>query len=403
MQPAQLTAEHFVAYPPLARQVAIRGIEVLRQLPLSFVPLLLGEVIAYDSKFPAERQEVDAQFAFMAALSFQSRREVMARFERLSLSRELEEVDWVNHPGEFSERLSAHLWTTSQIADFRSAAVDFLNTVRAAIPPPEPVVPRLSIVVVGQGATETNDPLFRKLRPHGTYLSQVDPANGLRIIMQRAAARAKQHPLAYAHWYVDGGTPASPPPEGMELLAYRQLDSVRDSVVAVLRNLIKAGAGTEARRSALMQLTPEDVGLKGDGQERVLNHFKVAVLSEGSGVQFFSTTFVQWAAREVLRRAQPVTLVARFAPRLTERSMNEALMSVRMSPVLDPQGALIDADMGAYYTWLNQMRLTGANQSSFLVWFEDHAKALVISPSVARGVESHDPVDLNQLIDMAKG
>ena len=69
MQPSQLTAEHFVAYPPLARQVAIRGLDVLRRLPLSFVPLLLGEVIAYDSKFPAERQEVDAQFAFMSGLS----------------------------------------------------------------------------------------------------------------------------------------------------------------------------------------------------------------------------------------------------------------------------------------------------------------------------------------------
>ncbi len=402
MQPAQLTAEHFVAYPPLAREVAIRGLEVLRQLPLSFVPLLLGEVIAYDSKFPAEREEVDAQFAFMSALSPQQRRETMAQFERLSLVRDLEEIDWVNRPGEFSERLSAHLWTTSQVADFRTAAVNFLNAVRSAIPPSQPVIPRLSIVVVGQGATEESHPLFRKLRPHGTYFSQVNPANGLLLVMQRAAARAKQRPLPFGHWYIDGGTPASLPPEGLEVLAYRQLDAIRDAVVAKLRGMILAGAGTEARRSALMQLTPEDVGLKGDGQERVLNHFKLAVLSEGSGVQFFSTTFVQWAAREVLRRAQPVTLVARFAPRLTERSMNEALTNVRMSPVLDPQGALVDADMGAYYTWLNQMRLTGADRSSFLVWFEGHTKALLVSPSAARGVESSEPVDLNQLIDMAR-
>ena len=328
MQPAQLTAEHFVAYPPLARQVATRGLDVLRRLPLSFVPLLLGEVIAYDSKFPAERQEVDAQFSFMSALSLPRLKEVMSRFERLSLARELEEVDWVGRPGEFSERLSAHLWTTNQVADFRAAAVEFLNAVRSAIPPPAPAVPRLSIVVIGRDAKESSYPLFRKLRPHGTYFSQVDPANGLRTIMQRAAARAKAHPLPFAHWYIDGGTPASPPPEGMELLAYPQLDAVRDSVVAKLRNLIRAGAGTEARRSALMQLTPEDVGLKGEGHERVVNYFKVAVLSEGSGTQFFSTTFVQWAAREVLRRAQPVTLVARFAPRLTERSMNDSAHGV---------------------------------------------------------------------------
>ena len=188
----------------------------------------------------------------------------------------------------------------------------------------------------------------------------------------------------------------------MELLVYPQLDTVRDSVVAKLRNMIRAGAGTEARRSALMQLTPEDVGLKGEGHERVLNHFKVAVLSDGSGTQFFSTTFVQWAAREVLRRAQPVTLVARFAPRLTERSMNKALMESRTSPVLDAEGALMDADMGAYYTWLNQMRLTGADESSFLVWFEDRTKAMVISPKTARGVESQARVDLNQLIDLAR-
>ena len=150
-----------------------------------------------------------------------------------------------------------------------------------------------------------------------------------------------------------------------------------------------------------MQLRPEDVGLESAGQESVLNHFKVTVLSEGSGVQFFSTTFVQWAAREVLRRAQPVTLLARFAPRMIERSMNEALMGARKPPVLDAQGALVDADMGAYYTWLNQMRLAGGRGSSFLVWFENHAEALVVSPSSSPGAQSDRAVDLNQLLDEA--
>ncbi len=149
-----------------------------------------------------------------------------------------------------------------------------------------------------------------------------------------------------------------------------------------------------------MQMRPEDLGLKGEGDERVLNYFKVTLLSEGSGVQFFSTTFVQWAAREVLRRAQPVTLLARFAPRVTERSMNAALIGSRTPSALDAEGALVDADMGAYYTWLNQMRLTGADRSSFLIWFEDHAEALVVAPSVATGVESTQAIDVNQLLNM---
>jgi hypothetical protein len=403
MQPAQLEPEHFATYPPLAREVAIGALDVLRALPLSFVPLLLGEVIAYDSKFPAERQEVDAQFTYVRSLSPQQRRQVMAGFERLTLAPALEEIDWVKTPGEFSERLSAHLWTSQQIATFRTAAVEFLNTVRAHIPPPAPVVPRLSVVILGQGVSKNAYPLFRKLRPHGTYFTQVDPQDGLRIVMQRAAARAKAHPLPFAHWYIDGSAPISPVPSGMETLAYRQLDAVRDAVVAKMRATIRAGMGTEARRSALMQMVPEDVGLRSDGDEKVLNHFKVTVLSEGAGVQFFSTTFVQWAAREALRRAQPVTLLARFAPRMTERSMNDALSDSQSSPVLDPQGALIDADMGAYYTWLNQARLTGADESSFVVWFENHPEALAISPASPRGTQSARRVDLNELLDSVAG
>jgi hypothetical protein len=205
--------------------------------------------------------------------------------------------------------------------------------------------------------------------------------------------RAQKHSIPFGHWYIDGGTPVASSLVGTEILSYAQLDPIRDAVVSRLRSMTAAGVGTEARRSALMRLTPDDLGLKGEGPERVRNHFKVTVLSEGSGVQFFSTTFVQWAVREVLRRAQPVTLVARFAPRMTERSMNEALMEGKKSPVLDAHGALIDADMGAYYTWINQMRLAGADESSFLVWFENHGEALVISPKTPRGAESNEPVE----------
>ena len=79
----------------------------------------------------------------------------------------------------------------------------------------------------------------------------------------------------------------------------------------------------------------------------MLNRFQVSVLTEGSGTQFFSPTFVQWAARELLRRAQPLTLLARFAPRQTGRSMNEMLADTQTRAVLDPLGSLIDADMGA--------------------------------------------------------
>jgi hypothetical protein len=78
--------------------------------------------------------------------------------------------------------------------------------------------------------------------------------------------------------------------------------------------------------------------------------------------------------------------------------MNELLAETQRKPELDPQGSLIDADMGAYYTWLNQQRLAGADRSSFVVWFEGHNEAFAIAPSLAPATESNTPLDLERLV-----
>jgi hypothetical protein len=130
----------------------------------------------------------------------------------------------------------------------------------------------------------------------------------------------------------------------------------------------------------------------------VLARFQVKVLTEGSGTQIFSTSFAQWAAREALRRAEPVTLLVRFAPRQRQKPMSEMLAPNAERPELDPVGSLVDADMGAYYNWINQQRLTGGEKSSFLAWFEGHNTAVLIGSTVPRGTESSEPTSMKQLL-----
>jgi hypothetical protein len=81
--------------------------------------------------------------------------------------------------------------------------------------------------------------------------------------------------------------------------------------------------------------------------------------------------------------------------------MNELLTRVQGNVDLDLAGSVVDADMGAYYNWLNQQRLPGADQSAFLVWFEGHNQALVIAPSLPRGVTSDSAMDLKALLSLA--
>jgi hypothetical protein len=156
------------------------------------------------------------------------------------------------------------------------------------------------------------------------------------------------------------------------------------------------GIGPEMLRTHLAQLRPADLNF--DSGDEVLDRFRIKMLTEGSGTQIFSTTFAQWTAREALRRAQPLTLLVRFAPRQRQRPMNELLAATSENAELDPIGSLVDADMGAYYNWLNQQRLPGASQSSFLVWFEGHNQAVAIGPATPRGTTSNAAIDMRDLL-----
>jgi hypothetical protein len=157
--------------------------------------------------------------------------------------------------------------------------------------------------------------------------------------------------------------------------------------------------GPEELNHRLAGLKPSDLEMEiGDP---VMDHFQLKVLTEGSGTQVFSTTFAQWSAREALRRAQPLTLLVRFAPRQSLRPMNELLSDSSAPTKLDPMGSLVDADMGAYYHWINQQRLPGAARSVFIAWFEGHQEGIAIAPSLPRGAESNSALDLGDLLSLA--
>jgi len=397
MLPSDLKVEHFKDYPPLARKLVTENLAVLRVMPLSVLPNFLREAIEYDFKFPAERKALEREIANLSSLSPDQRDEWFGAFKQIELSAALERFDWVNAPGQFVEQLSAHLWTTHQQDAFRKAATGYGNRLMASVPPELPPVPRLGISVIGQGVASSEIPLFRKLRARGAYYKRVNAERGLQDLLEFAAIRAKSHAAPYAHWYIDGGQEVAFD-AALTCISYRALEPARTLLSAKLQKEIEQpGMGPEQLRTVMAQLRPSDLGLDRT-VDPVLARFQLKLLTEGSGTQIFSTTFAQWAARETLRRAQPLTLLVRFAPRQRQRPMNELLYGNKGAAELDPDGSLVDADIGAYYNWLNQQRLSGAAQSAFIVWFEGHNEAVAIGPGVPRATVSNTPTDLKQIL-----
>lgn len=399
MLPSELTAADFSHYPPQANALAVARLALLHELSLAFVPLLLEQIAEYDWKFPAERDEINRQLAYLASLSPNELAKAMAGFESIRLAPKFRRLDWVNHPRRFSEELSAYLWSTHQIDAFTAAATGFMRDVNATEPQRAPVISRLGIVIIGQGVTGNTYPLFRKLRPHGVYFDHVEPSNGLEALLKVVSSRAAAHPAPYAHWHIDGGDRNSAA-AGVAYVSYDGLKAVRIALLDKIHHAIASGiGGPEALRSMLHRMRPEEIGLDADRDGAALRYFKARVLTDGSGTQIFSTTFVQWSAREALRRAQPVTLLAHFTPRQRQRPMNELLSGEDTNPAADPHASLIDADMGAYLTWVDLQRLPGASSSAFLVWFENHTEAIAIGPAMPRGATSPNPVGLGWILE----
>jgi len=396
MLPRDLRAEHFRSYAPEARRVAIEYLPLLRQLPLSFLPNLLRELTEFDLKFQIERRMLEKELANLASLSAKQLQECFHAFAQIQLSSQLERSDWAGAPARFVEQLSAYLWSTQQLDAFRSASMVYADRLQKAVPAESPEIPRLGITIIGHGVVSYDAPLFRKLRPHGAYFSRINPENGLTQLLEIAAARAKNHPFPYGHWYIDGGDSVNDK-LNLTCISYNSLTNVRTNLLRKMQTeIVQPGMGPETMRTSLAQMLPRDLGL--DGKDTVLDNFKLKLLTEGSGTQIFSTTFVQWSTREVLRRAQPLTIISRFAPRQRQRPMNELLSGGENAAEVDLVGSLLDADMGAYYNWLNQQRLAGAEQGSFIAWFEGHGDAVVVGPAVPRGTESSKNIDFNELL-----
>ena len=148
-------------------------------------------------------------------------------------------------------------------------------------------------------------------------------------------------------------------------------------------------------RSMLISLTPTESGVDAVSKDPLMQHFITSLFVEGSGTQIYSTSFVQWAARETLRRAQPEQLLVRFAPRQRQRTLNQLFDAATNVEVPDPEGSLRDADIAAYYILLDMLRIADPAHITFLAWRENHGQAVIVSPRAPAGKIDDAQLDLN--------
>jgi hypothetical protein len=398
MTPEHLRAEDFARYPAAGRAFAVESLDLLRRLPIAICPSFLQQMQAFDTNFPAERDSLRRQRDGLARLPAEKFRALAAPLAQLSVPAQLEKSDWVQEPEKFIPELTAWLWSSGQIDAFRSA----VQKLFAAIPDPPPSPHRLTLVVVGRDADPGPTPRLQKLRAHGVLLTALDSQQMPEQIFQVFAHHAQSSSDPYAHWYVDGGDPWAHDfgsIAGAVSVSYPALDSLRKRTLARMEQMTQTGgAGAEAMRARLAGTNAQDLDAHAVTTDPVLSRFYTELFTLSSGPQIFSTSFVQWSGRELARRAQPRTLLLRYAPRQRYQPFNELLRTADPSST-DPEGSLRDAEMGAYYTWIETNRITSPGNGTFLAWIEGTAQAVLIGSNAPRGTQSNTVLRLKDAIE----
>ncbi len=143
-------------------------------------------------------------------------------------------------------------------------------------------------------------------------------------------------------------------------LSYERLRGFREQLSEAIYSKVLSGVRGPLELAAYiknLRFTPrEGVTLYSD--EVVLAFIRDVFLA-GSGTLIINNTFVEWAAVQALKRAQPRVLVARFGVRDKMKPFSSLLLFSKPRPtdqipdLQDPLGSFVDAELLSYYVWLN--------------------------------------------------
>ncbi len=296
MQPSALREQDFKTYPPEAKKLAVSHLLLLRQIPLTLLPIFLRQLIDYDWRFPAEQIELEKRFSYLSSLSTGSLASLMAPFAAIQLPGSLTTMDWVNHPQQFNEQLSAALWSLQQQDMYHAAAISFQEKLEAAIKATTEALPRFTIAAIGQGVAQGKTPLFRSLRSRGVLFTKIKPAGGIQTLTGFVAERARKFPHPYAHWHIDGGDLDNVygAKQGVTTCSYHGLSKMIRMIQDLTAHFVSdAGANGPVSpvivQSFLASLAQSGLTPDPAVQDDVLRRFEIAVLTEGAGTQVFST------------------------------------------------------------------------------------------------------------------
>ncbi len=363
---------------------------VLDRLPRTFWVSNLIELEKWPSLFEPERSYFRVLLKQLSDLSepeFQAMFGSLASFEARTNCREITATD----PEGLQARLVSHLQRLGQYPSWRKE----INRIFEKL---EPSVerrlysadrsPRLIVIIYGEGITIERDKLWARFQKMGTRVplrvAATDTSETfLRALFTGHPEQASESPPPTLfhirkesagvppldNWIIEAGdalhalceqSAGAAAGDSTTGMSYDRLRSYRDRLSETIYSKVLSGLRSPLELAAYLktlQVKPQE-GVSLYSSEVVLAFIRDIFLA-GAGTLIINNTFVEWGAVQALKRAQPRVLVARFGVRDKLKPFSSLLMfskprTTDQIPILqDPLGSFVDAELLAYYLWLN--------------------------------------------------
>jgi hypothetical protein len=360
---------------------------VLGRLPATVHAFILVELQKWPTLFGPERKYHRVLLEHLSHLPRPELDQAAAGIGRIEAEAGANRLK-VPNPARFQDDAQALLRKRGLIVAWRREVDGFFQKVDPALEAqlyPADAPRRLVVQLYGSGITVQPDRLWSRFKGAGMRVPlNLEGTNGTEPFLQAlfgardhggtapalfaaAAGPARLAPLDA--WLIEshealhalcdadsGGTSAG----SLAGLSYDRLRAYRDEVTRALYAKIQNGVESPQAFAAYvrsLQIAPPAGALLYAAD--VLVAFVRDVLLTGNGTLFVNNTFVEWAAVQALRRAQPRILVTRYGVRDRFKPFSSLLLfsqpraSDRVPTTPDPVGSFIDVEQLSYYVWLN--------------------------------------------------
>ena len=353
--------------------------DTLARLPATVHAFILVELEKWPLLFAPEQRYQRALLDHLSRTPARELQQAVAGVARIESESGVDRLSERN-PARFQDEAQALLRRRGLIAGWRAAVDAFFQNIDPRLEAqlyPADAPRRLVVQIYGSGIAVQRERLWKPFTGVGMRvplnLEGADTTERFLRQLAGVAAAASGAPALLTQaiespldgWIIESHEALhalcdAPGPASLTGLSYDRLRPYRDDLTRALYRKVQGGVESPQAFAAYarsLQIAPPAGTLLYPAD--ILLAFVRDVLITGNGTLLMNNTFVEWAAIQALRRAQPRVLITRFGVRDRLKPFSSMVLFSQPRPTdripvaQDPAGSFIDVEQLSYYIWLN--------------------------------------------------